>query len=278
MSRKKNFPRIDNVLITDVAAEGNAIAKIEDMVVFVEGVIPGDVVNIQITKKRKNYCEGRVIELVTPSPDRLPAFCEHFGTCGGCKWQILPYEKQLFYKEKQAKDQLQRIGHVDVEEYLPILGSAKTKYYRNKLEFTFSNKRWITEDEVNNQTEITNSNAVGFHVPHLFDKVVDIEHCLLQDSPSNEIRNFIRKFAFEHNYTFFDIRNHAGMLRNLIIRTTTSGECMVIIVFYEKNEEQINTLLEAVHTNFPQITSLLYIVNQKAPKLAYTKASFQVGV
>ncbi len=264
MSRKKNFPRIDNVLITDVAAEGNAIAKIEDMVVFVEGVIPGDVVNIQITKKRKNYCEGRVIELVTPSPDRLPAFCEHFGTCGGCKWQILPYEKQLFYKEKQAKDQLQRIGHVDVEEYLPILGSAKTKYYRNKLEFTFSNKRWITEDEVNNQTEITNSNAVGFHVPHLFDKVVDIEHCLLQDSPSNEIRNFIRKFAFEHNYTFFDIRNHAGMLRNLIIRTTTSGECMVIIVFYEKNEEQINTLLEAVHTNFPQITSLLYIVNQKA--------------
>ncbi len=264
MSRNKKLPTFENVLITDVAAEGNAIAKIEDMVVFVEGVIPGDIVNIQITKKRKRYCEGRVLELITPSPDRLPAFCKHFGTCGGCKWQILPYEKQLFYKEKQSKDQLERIGHVEVEEFLPILGSLHTQYYRNKLEYTFSNKRWITFEEVKSSSEIKESNAVGFHVPHLFDKVVDIEDCHLQNSPSNEIRNFIRTFALEHNYTFFDIRNHAGLLRNLIIRTTTTGECMTIVVFYENNEEQIQTLLTALHNEFPQITSLLYIINQKA--------------
>ena len=264
MGRNKKLPTYENVLITDVAAEGNAIAKIDDIVLFVEGVIPGDVVNVQITKKRKRYYEGRVLEIVTPSKDRLSAFCKHFGTCGGCKWQILPYEKQLFYKEKQAKDQLERIGHVSVEEFLPILGSECKEYYRNKLEFTFSNKRWITADEVKENAEITNSNALGFHVPRLFDKVVDIEHCHLQGEPSNQIRNFIREFAFSHNYTFFDIRNHTGLLRNLIIRTSTNEECMVIVVFYENDEEQIKTLLSALHEKFPQITSLLYIINQKA--------------
>lgn len=264
MSRNKKLPTFENVLITDVAAEGNAIAKIEDMVLFVEGVIPGDVVNVQITKKRKRYYEGRMTEIITPSPDRLQAFCKHFGTCGGCKWQILPYDKQLFYKEKQAKDQLERIGHVSVDEFLPILGSECKEYYRNKLEFTFSNKRWITNEEVQTNAEITESNAVGFHVPRLFDKVVDINHCHLQGEPSNEIRNFIREFALQHSYTFFDIRNHAGLLRNLIIRTSTNGECMVIVVFYDNNEEQIKTLLSALHEKFPQITSLLYIINQKA--------------
>ena len=159
MGRNKNLPTYENVLITDVAAEGNAIAKIDDIVLFVEGVIPGDVVNVQITKKRKRYYEGRLLEIVTPSKDRLPAFCKHFGTCGGCKWQILPYEKQLFYKEKQAKDQLERIGHVSVEEFLPILGSECKEYYRNKLEFTFSNKRWITADEVKENVEITKGPA-----------------------------------------------------------------------------------------------------------------------
>ena len=264
MARNKNLPTYENVLITDVAAEGNAIAKIDDIVLFVEGVIPGDVVNVQITRKRKRYYEGRVLEIVTPSKDRLPAFCKHFGTCGGCKWQILPYEKQLFYKEKQAKDQLERIGHVSIEEFLPILGSGCKEYYRNKLEFTFSNKRWITADEVKTNAEITDSNALGFHVPRLFDKVVNIEHCHLQGDPSNQIRNFIREFALAHNYTFFDIRNHAGLLRNLIIRTSTNGECMVIVAFYEKQDEQINALLTALHEQFPQISSLLYIINQKA--------------
>ena len=264
MSRNKKLPTLENVLITDIAAEGNAIAKIDDMVLFVEGVIPGDVINVQVTRKRKRYLEGRVLELVTPSPDRIPAFCKHFGTCGGCKWQILPYEKQLFYKEKQAKDQLERIGHLSVGEYLPILGSKNQQFYRNKLEFTFSNKRWITAQEVKDNTEITESNALGFHVPHLFDKVVDIDHCSLQSTPSNEIRNFVRSFALEHGLTFFDIRNHTGLLRNLIIRISTTGECMVIVVFYENNEEQMSSLLTALHENFPQISSLLYIVNQKA--------------
>lgn len=264
MSRNKKLQTFDNVLITSVAAEGNAIAKIDDMVLFVEGVIPGDVVNVQITKKRKNYCEGRVTQIVKESPDRLPAFCQHFGVCGGCKWQILPYEKQLFYKEKQAKDQLERIGHVTVSEYLPILGSIDKEYYRNKLEFTFSNKRWITAEEAATRAEITESNALGFHVPRLFDKVVDIEHCHLQGTPSNEIRNFIRTYALQHGLTFFDIRDHAGLLRNLIIRTSTNGECMVIVVFYEKDEKNIQELLSAIHENFPQITSLLYIINQKA--------------
>lgn len=264
VSRKKNLPVFENVLITDVAAEGNAIAKIDDVILFVEGVIPGDIVNIQVTKKKKRYYEGRVLELLTPSPDRLKAFCEHFGVCGGCKWQILPYEKQLFYKEKQAKDQLERIGHVHANEYLPILGSEDKEFYRNKLEFTFSNKRWITEEEARTNVEITESNAVGFHVPKLFDKVVDINHCHLQKSPSNEIRNFIRTFALEHNYTFFDIRNHTGLLRNLIIRISSTGECMVIVVFYENDNEKIETLLAALHKEFPQISSLLYIINQKA--------------
>ncbi len=264
MSRNKKLPTLENVLITDIAAEGNAIAKIDDMVLFVEGVIPGDVINVQVTRKRKRYLEGRVLELVTPSPDRIPAFCKHFGTCGGCKWQILPYEKQLFYKEKQAKDQLERIGHLSVGEYLPILGSKNKEFYRNKLEFTFSNKRWITAQEVKENTEITDANALGFHVPHLFDKVVDIDHCSLQSTPSNEIRNFVRSFALEHGLTFFDIRNHTGLLRNLIIRISTTGECMVIVVFYENNEEQMSSLLTALHENFPQISSLLYIVNQKA--------------
>jgi 23S rRNA (uracil1939-C5)-methyltransferase len=264
VSRNKKLPTLENVLITDIAAEGNAIAKIDDMVLFVEGVIPGDVINVQVTRKRKRYLEGRVLELVTPSPDRIPAFCKHFGTCGGCKWQILPYEKQLFYKEKQAKDQLERIGHISVGEFLPILGSKNKEFYRNKLEFTFSNKRWITAQEVKENTEITDANALGFHVPHLFDKVVDIDHCSLQSTPSNEIRNFVRSFALEHGLTFFDIRNHTGLLRNLIIRISTTGECMVIVVFYENNEEQMSSLLTALHENFPQISSLLYIVNQKA--------------
>ena len=264
MGRSKKFPIYENIIIQDIAAEGKSIAKIDDLVIFVEGAIPEDVVNIQITKKKKRYCEGRILSFVSYSKFRNKAFCSHFGVCGGCKWQILPYPMQLEFKEKQVIDQLSRIGHIQIEETLPILGSEKTELYRNKLEFTFSNKRWITQEEVTNGTEITNPNALGFHIPRLFDKIVDIETCYLQGEPSNAIRNFIRNFALQHEYTFFDIRNHHGLLRNVIIRNTTVGELMVIIIFYENDSEKHLQLLEAVKAKFPEITSLLYVVNQKA--------------
>ncbi len=262
--RQKRLPYIENVQIETIAAEGKAIAKIDDLVVFIEGVVPGDVVNIQLTKKRKNYCEARVQSFVAKSDVRCEAFCAHFGVCGGCKWQILPYANQLQYKQQQVIDQLTRIGHLQIEETLPIAASQKTEFYRNKLEFTFSNKRWMTQEEIASNEKITNPNALGFHIPGLFDKVVNIEKCYLQSDESNEIRNFIREFAYAHNYTFFDIRNHNGLLRNLIIRTTTTGEIMVLVAFYENDTEKITTLLEAVKLQFPQITSLLYVVNQKA--------------
>ncbi|MDR2963680.1 MAG: 23S rRNA (uracil(1939)-C(5))-methyltransferase RlmD [Bacteroidales bacterium] len=262
--RQKRLPFIEHVRIETIAAEGKAIAKIEDLVVFIEGVVPGDVVNIQLTKKRKNYCEARVQSFVEKSNLRQEAFCAHFGVCGGCKWQILPYAQQLQYKQQQVIDQLTRIGHVHIEEFLPIAASAKTEWYRNKLEFTFSNKRWLSTEEIATNEKMTKPNALGFHIPGLFDKVVNIEKCYLQTEESNEIRNFIRDFAYAHHYTFFDIRNHAGLLRNLIIRTTTTGETMVVIVFYENDSEKITTLLQAVKETFPQLTSLLYVINQKA--------------
>ncbi|MCL2329030.1 MAG: 23S rRNA (uracil(1939)-C(5))-methyltransferase RlmD [Bacteroidetes bacterium] len=262
--RQKRLPHIENVHIETIAAEGKAIAKIDDLVVFIEGVVPGDVVNIQLTKKRKNYCEARVQSFVKKSDVRCEAFCAHFGVCGGCKWQILPYANQLQYKQQQVIDQLTRIGHLQIEETLPIAASQKTEFYRNKLEFTFSNKRWLTQEEIASNEKIANPNALGFHIPGLFDKVVNIEKCYLQSDESNEIRNFIREFAYAHNYTFFDIRNHNGLLRNLIIRTTTTGEIMVLVAFYENDTEKITALLEAVKNQFPQITSLLYVVNQKA--------------
>lgn len=262
--RQKRLPYIENVQIETIAAEGKAIAKIDDLVVFIEGVVPGDVVNIQLTKKRKNYCEARVQSFVKRSDVRCEAFCAHFGVCGGCKWQILPYANQLQYKQQQVIDQLTRIGHLQIEETLPIAASQKTEFYRNKLEFTFSNKRWMTQEEIASNEKITNPNALGFHIPGLFDKVVNIEKCYLQSDESNEIRNFIREFAYAHNYTFFDIRNHNGLLRNLIIRTTTTGEIMVLVAFYENDTEKITALLEALKLHFPQITSLLYVVNQKA--------------
>lgn len=262
--RQKRLPYIENVRIETIAAEGKAIAKIDDMVIFIEAVVPGDVVNIQLTKKRKNYCEARVQSFVKKSEKRCEAFCAHFGVCGGCKWQILPYAEQLHYKEKQVIDQLTRIGHLHIEETLPIADSEKTEFYRNKLEFTFSNKRWMTNEEIASNEKITNPNALGFHIPGLFDKVVNVEKCYLQGNESNEIRNFVREFAYEHNYTFFDIRNHHGLLRNLIVRTTSTGEIMVLVAFYENDTEKITTLLQALQQQFPQITALLYVVNQKA--------------
>lgn len=262
--KKKTLPLIENVEITDVAAEGKAIARINDMVIFTPFVVPGDVVDLQLHRKKKNYAEGKVIRFVSYSPIRVEAFCEHFGVCGGCKWQILPYSEQLRYKQKQVTDNLTRIGKIELPEISPILGSEKTQFYRNKLEFTFSNKKWLTWEQVQSSESFDNMNAVGFHVPGMFDKVLEINKCWLQDDISNQIRNFIREYCYKKEYTFFDLRNRGGLMRNLVVRTSTTGELMLIVVFYDDEQEQREDLLNVIAEQFPQITALMYVVNQKA--------------
>ncbi len=259
----KNLPLLQNVEILDAGAEGKAVARVEGIVVFTTNVIPGDVVDIQVTKKREKYMEGKVVAIRTPSPDRVEAFCQHFDLCGGCKWQYLPYEKQLFYKQKQVVDQLTRIGRVNIPKLHPITGSEKTTFYRNKLEFTFSNRRWLSEEEIRSGAEINDQNVLGFHIPGMFDKVMDIKTCWLQASPSNEIRNAVRGYALEHQLPFFDLRNKSGLLRTLTIRTNEKGEVMVIFVFFVDDRPAREGLLSFVAEGFPQITSLLYVINEK---------------
>ena len=266
MSRKrKELPLLEKVLITDVAAEGKAIARVNDLVVFVPYVVPGDVVDLQLRRKKHSYAEAEAVKFHEYSEKRAVPFCEHYGVCGGCVWQILPYEEQLKYKQKQVFDALTRIGKVELPEITPIIGSEKTQCYRNKLEFTFSNKRWLTREEVASGVDFER-NAVGFHITGAFDKVLPIEKCWLQDDICNQIRNAIRDYALEHNYTFIDLRQHTGMMRNLIIRTASTGELMVIVVArVEGNAEmqQFLTLMEFVKQTFPQITSLQYVINNK---------------
>lgn len=257
------MPIITSLEILDIAAEGNAIGKANDVVVFVPHAIPGDVVDVQIKKKRSSYMEGVVIRFEKLSPARTEPRCEHFGVCGGCKWQDLPYEKQLFYKEKQVKDNLQRIGKIDAEGILPIIPSDSIYFYRNKLEYTFSASRWLTQDEIDSETPISNRNALGFHIPGLFDKVLDIKKCYLQADPSNDIRLSLKKFAEDQGLSFCDLRLHTGFLRNLIIRTTSTGEIMVIVCFGENNTENIAKTMEFLKNSFPGITSLMYVVNTK---------------
>ncbi len=267
MARKnKTLPLIENVEISGIAAEGKAIAKVDDMVVFIPFVVPGDVIDLQLTRKKNKYAEGKPARFIKYSPDRVKAFCEHFGICGGCKWQILPYEEQLKYKQQQVFDNLTRIGKIDIPEMMPILGSDKTQFYRNKLEFTFSNKKWLTQEQIESGISFDdiNMNAVGFHIPGCFDKVLDIHKCWLQDDISNRIRNFVRQYCFDKGYTFFDLRNRGGLMRTLIVRTSTTGELMLIVVFYDDDKEKQEDVLNAIDREFPQITSLLYIVNQKA--------------
>lgn len=267
MARKnKTLPLIENVAISGIAAEGKAIAKVDDMVVFIPFVVPGDVIDLQLTRKKNKYAEGKPARFVKYSPDRVKAFCEHFGICGGCKWQILPYEEQLKYKQQQVFDNLTRIGKIDIPEMMPILGSDKTQFYRNKLEFTFSNKKWLTQEQIESGISFDdiNINAVGFHIPGCFDKVLDIHKCWLQNDISNRIRNFVRQYCFDKGYTFFDLRNRGGLMRTLIVRTSTTGELMLIVVFYDDDKEKQEDVLNAIGKEFPQITSLLYIVNQKA--------------
>jgi len=261
---KKPHPILTNVTITDIAAEGKAIARVNDVVVFVPFVVPGDVVDLQVTRKKSHFMEARPIHFHTFSSNRTEAVCEHFGICGGCKWQILPYSEQLRYKQKQVVDNLTRIGKIELPEITPIFGSEKTEFYRNKLEFTFSNKRWRTFEEMNEGKEFPTMNAVGFHIPGQFDKVLDINKCWLQDDISNQIRNEIRRYALEKELTFFDLRSQEGFLRTLMIRTTSTGELMVIVVFFYEDKAEQDALLQHLANKFPLITSLLYVINSKA--------------
>ena len=267
MSRKKKaLPLLEKVTITDVAAEGKALAKVNDMVVFVPYVVPGDVVDLQVKRKKNKYAEAVAVKFHEFSPKRAVPFCQHYGVCGGCKWQCLTYEDQIKYKQKQVTDNLTRIGKVELPEISPILGSEKTEFYRNKLEFTFSDKRWLTEEEVKAEVQYDQMNAVGFHIPGAFDKVLAIEKCWLQDDISNQIRNTIRDYAYEHGLAFYNIRNHEGLLRNLMIRTSSTGELMVLLqvrVSQDKDLDKTKKLLAHVADKFPQITSLLYVVNNK---------------
>jgi len=261
---RRKLPIIESVEITNIAAEGKAIAKIENKVIFVTQVVPGDVVDIQITRKRKSYMEGIPIKFIKYSERRLKPFCDHFEICGGCKWQNLPYEDQLKYKHQQVIDNLQRIAKVELPEIDYILPSEKTTFYRNKLEFTFSNNRWLTKDEIKNEGVIERSNALGFHVPKLWDKIVNIDYCWLQPEPSNAIRSEVKKYADENKLTFFDLRKQEGLLRNLIVRTSTTEEVMVVVVFFYEDKDAQENLLNHIAQKFPEITSLMFIVNSKS--------------
>ncbi len=264
--KKKPLPLLENITITDVAAEGKALAKVDGMAVFVPYAVPGDVVDLQVKRKKHNYAEAEVVRFLQYSEKRATPFCPHFGVCGGCKWQNLPYEEQLKYKQKQVYDHLTRIGKIEIPELLPILGSKHIKAYRNKLEFGFSNKRWLTYNEIESGVTFENMNAVGFHIPGAFDKILDIQVCHLMDDLNNRIRNRIRSFALENHIAFFDLREQHGVLRNLMIRNSATHELMVLIQFCVHSDDerkQMFAVLEMLKEEFPEITSLLYVNNTK---------------
>jgi 23S rRNA (uracil1939-C5)-methyltransferase len=263
VGRRKELPLLSRVTITDIGAEGNAVARVDNLVVFVPMLIPGDVVDIKVIRKRKKYLEGKVIKFHEYSPDRIEPRWRHFGICGGCKWQHLPYRLQLYFKEKQVKDNLTRIGKIDLPVISPIIGSSDTYFYRNKLEYTFSDKRWLTKEEVVSDKKFDNEDALGFHIPGLFDKVLDIEECHLQPEPSNSIKNAVRQYSHVNNLQFFDLREQKGFLRNIIIRNSLEGNVMVIVVFYYDDVEKRNGLLDFLVKEFPRITALLYVINSK---------------
>lgn len=264
--KKKELPLLEKVTITDVAAEGKAVAKVNELVIFVPYVVPGDVVDLQVKRKKNHYAEAVAVKFHEKSPLRTEPFCSHFGVCGGCKWQCLSYEEQLKYKQKQVFDNLTRIGKVELPEFRPILGSEKTRFYRNKLEFTFSNKRWLTEEEVKQDVKYDQMNAVGFHIPGAFDKVLAIDKCWLQDDISNQIRNAVRDYAYAHNFPFFDLRTQEGLLRNIMVRTSSTGELMVVLqckVTDDEGRRKMEEILQFMADSFPQITSLMYVINNK---------------
>ncbi len=267
--RKRNYPTFEKVLITDIGAEGKAIAKIvsekypDGIVVFVPKVIPGDVIDIRVINKRKSFMEGVVTKFHEFSGQRIKPFCEHFELCGGCKWQNLPYEEQLRFKQKQVVDNLQRIAKIELPEVAPILAAPKTTLYRNKLEYTFSVNRWMDETDMEIPEEQRERRALGFHIPKRFDKILDINYCHLQPDPSNQIRLFLKKVCFELEIPFYDQRRHEGQMRNVIIRTSSTGEVMVVVIFYQNESERIEKVMSALRDNFPEISSLNYVVNTK---------------
>lgn len=264
--KKKPLPILENIQITDCAAEGKSLARVNDMVVFVPFCVPGDIVDLQVRKKRHSYMEAEVIRFVEKSAVREEPFCEHFGVCGGCKWQNLPYDKQLEMKQRQVYEQLTRIGKVELPEFMPILGSRKIREYRNKLEFGCSNKRWMTREEIASGEPAGEMRAIGFHITGAFDKILPIHNCHLMDGLQNEIRNFIYQYAIDNDLTFFDLRQQTGLLRDVMVRNSTTGEWMVLVQFHydeEGDRERSLQLMEALADRFPQITSLLYVDNQK---------------
>jgi 23S rRNA (uracil1939-C5)-methyltransferase len=261
---RKKLPLIEQVEITDIGARGKAIARIDNFVTFVTKGLPGDVVDVQITRRRKSYQEGRVVRFHKQSTRRTEPFCQHFGKCGGCRWQDLKYADQLHYKQQEVIENLKRIGRLELPPVNTIRASANEKYYRNKLEFTFSNRRWLSAEEINSGDDFSDRNGLGFHMPGMFDKVIDLQECHLQPSLSDAIRQGIRDYARAHGLSFYDLRNGGGLLRTLVIRNTMKGEWMVLVAFFEDDEAQRNLLLDHLQMRFPEITSLMYCINRKA--------------
>ncbi len=269
---RKNTDKIifKEVPVLDAGAKGVSVAKAEDgRVIFIQNVVPGDVVDVQTFKKRKAYFEGKAIHFHQLSTHRVNPECEHFGVCGGCKWQNMNYSQQLFYKNNEVYNNLKRIGKIELPEFEEILGSEKQFFYRNKMEFSFSDSRWLTENEIQQDNTIQNRNALGFHIPKMWDKILDIKKCYLQQDPSNDIRNALKEFATQHNIPFFNARNHEGLLRTLMIRTASTGEIMVLIQFFKENKKQRELVLNFLSEKFPEITSLLYVINGKANDTLY---------
>lgn len=270
MKTKKTLPILENITVLDASSDGQSVAKTDEYVIFIKGAVPGDIVDVQVTRKKSKYREAKTIAVKHKSEKRTDPVCKHFGVCGGCKWQNMDYKWQLFYKQKQVTDALTRLAKIELPEIQAIVPSKKVYHYRNKLEFTFSNKKWLTEEEIQDKSLTFEDglgsnarNALGFHIPGLFDKILDIENCHLQEDPSNAIRNEVKKYAFENNLPFFDIREKLGLLRNIIIRSTSTGEWMVIVSFYYDDKTVIENMLNHIADKFPQITSLHYVINSK---------------
>lgn len=268
-NKKKPLPVIEQVHVIDASSDGQAVGRVDDIVVFIKNAVPGDVVDVQITRKKNKFREGKAIHTHQYSNKRTPALCSHFGTCGGCKWQNMDYQWQLYYKHKQVKDALTRLIKIELPEIKPIIASEKIYQYRNKLEFTFSNKKWLTQEQIDDKSlDFSNAgeetrNALGFHIPGMFDKILDIEQCHLQEEPSNAIRNEIKRYALENKLTFFDLREQVGLLRNIIIRSTSTGEWMLIISFHYDDKPAIEKLMTHICERFPQLSSVHYVINSK---------------